>query len=165
MDRYKECERFLKVAVAQQCKERGSLIKQDFAAVGKTTTGKISQIADASELIRQCFSMRGTADYQVLRKGCDILIDTLNFADHGNETEGSDERQTIRKDRSLAEISKLLKECVFDESDLSVCVCRFCSQLHGIINHCRSYLRRHEYFKCEERGRYAPISKVRQRLL
>ncbi|KAK1936503.1 hypothetical protein X943_003911 [Babesia divergens] len=118
MDRYKECERFLKVAVAQQCKERGSLIKQDFAAVGKTTTGQISQISDASELIRQCFSMRGTADYQVLRKGCDILIDTLNFVDHGNETEGSDERQTIRKDRSLAGISKLLKECVFDESHI-----------------------------------------------
>lgn len=124
MDRYKECERMLKVAVGQQCKDNGNLIKQDFGLISRTVTGQPRTTEDVGEFIRRCFSYQGAADVKNLKRSCGILMDTVEYLTQREDSKAErDKRELVDKDNYLSNLKKLMKGRRIEEGDTIVNIC------------------------------------------
>ncbi|GBE60540.1 hypothetical protein, conserved [Babesia ovata] len=128
MDRYKECERVLKTAAIQQCKERGNLIRQDFVNIATVTAEDVTPVNDAGQLVRQIFSEGAAVDTAVLRGACSILLDTLTLIKRSKEQSTSHENTNFDNKRSLAFVSEAIKKQQFQENSVSANLCHIVDQ-------------------------------------
>ncbi|ORM41999.1 uncharacterized protein BXIN_1042 [Babesia sp. Xinjiang] len=125
MDRYKSCERALKIAAAQQCKQHGNVIKQDFAAIAVKAASQVTPVKDTREHVKECFSRRAAVDTQVLKTGCDILLDTLELIERITSPVANDDSRDSAENVSLATIARLAKARQFQQEDATVSLCKY----------------------------------------
>ncbi|GIX63088.1 uncharacterized protein BcabD6B2_25230 [Babesia caballi] len=123
MDRYRECERVLKVAAAQQCKEQGNLIKQDFATIAVSVSNRIAPVRDARELIRRFFPQGGAVDHRVLAQSCDILLDTLSVIERRARRAPIEKLTRGYEKRTLSDVAGLVRGRKFQEGDIRLSLC------------------------------------------
>ncbi|GFE54031.1 elongation factor P [Babesia ovis] len=144
MDRYKGSERALKIAAAQQCKDNGTVIKQDFVAIATSASTNITPVNNAAEVVRHCFLERAAADRHVLRTGFDILLDTVELIERITEQKVTNNGHQNDKRKSLNKVAELAKGHQFKETSKSVILCHISGDTHvyagasdgdsGIIN-------------------------------
>ncbi|CDR94299.1 hypothetical protein, conserved [Babesia bigemina] len=123
MDRHKECERVLKTAAVQQCKERGNLIRQDFVTIATVTAEDVLPVNDAGEFVRQIISDNAAVDKAVLRGACSILLDTLALIKHKKEQSSSNDNTAFDNKSTLAFVSGAIKGQPFQENSVSANLC------------------------------------------